>query len=179
MWERLFDRLLAGLIVNDRLTVTYPTGETRTYGPGSNAEAHIEIKDARTLRRLVTHPELAMGESYMDGTLCLRDTTLLHLMKLLVQNRNAGRMPVWVQMANRARFHIRRFVQANAPNAARQNVAHHYDISDDLYRLFLDDDMQYSCAYFARDGMSLEEAQRAKESPYRGQAGYRARHARS
>mgnify|MGYP001210225922 CR=1 FL=1 len=59
---------------------------------------------------------------------------------------------------------MRRFVQINAPAKARANVAHHYDISDDLYGLFLDVDMQYSCAYFIDPKMSLEGAQSAKKS---------------
>src|SRR5687767_3952013 len=51
----------------------------------------------------------------------------------------------------------------NARAASRQNVAHHYDLGDELYRRFLDEDMQYSCAYFERPGMTLEEAQLAKK----------------
>jgi cyclopropane-fatty-acyl-phospholipid synthase len=59
---------------------------------------------------------------------------------------------------------MRRFVQINAPAKAQANVAHHYDISDDLYGLFLDVDMQYCCAYFTDPKMSLEDAQSAKKS---------------
>src|SRR3569832_1243296 len=51
----------------------------------------------------------------------------------------------------------------NARATAKKNVAHHYDLSDELYRRFLDEDMQYSCAYFARPDMTLEEAQLAKK----------------
>ena len=99
----------------------------------------------------------------MDGRVTLRSTRLEDLMRVLVRNREIGAIPSWVRAGYRARFHIRRFLQKNAPRAARANVAHHYDISDDLYRLFLDADMQYSCAYFARPDMTLEEAQAAKK----------------
>src|SRR3546814_7944561 len=58
---------------------------------------------------------------------------------------------------------LRAMQQANNRAASRRNVAHHYDLSSDLYRLFLDDDLQYSCAYFARPDYSLEEAQLAKK----------------
>ncbi len=164
MWEFFFDRLLKSLIVQDQLIVTYPNGTEHVYGHDGFARSHIRIHDHRTMRKLVTHPELAFGEGYMDGTITIQSGSLLNLMKLLVRNRAAGALPVWVNLANRTRFHIRRFVQANAPAASRRNVAHHYDISDDLYRLFLDDDMQYSCAYFETDNASLEEAQVAKKA---------------
>ena len=164
MWERLFDRFMTGLLVHDRLSVTYPSGATRHYGPATGSRARLVVKDPATLRHLVCNPELALGEAYMAGRVAIQECSLLDFIKLLVRNRAVGRMPQWVYAANRARYHARRFLQANAPRAARRNVAHHYDISDDLYRLFLDRDMQYSCAYFERDGMSLADAQIAKKA---------------
>lgn len=164
MWEKLLDQLLAGLIVSDRLSVGFPDGTVRDYGPDTGEFIRIALADTATVRKLVLSPELAFGEGYMDGTITMIDGTLMDLMKLFVRNRNAGRFPACVNMANRARFHIRRFVQKNAPQASRRNVAHHYDISDDLYRLFLDEDMQYSCGYFADESMSLEEAQISKKA---------------
>ncbi|MEP3637296.1 MAG: cyclopropane-fatty-acyl-phospholipid synthase family protein [Paracoccaceae bacterium] len=164
MWDKLLDRFLTGMMTKDRLSVTLPDGMTRDYGPDSGKSAQIEIKSETALRHLILNPELALGEGYMDGDIVLRDTTLLELMQIIIQNRAAGTMPSWVRASHRARFHIRRFLQKNAPSASRSNVAHHYDISDDLYKLFLDDDMQYSCAYFARPDMSLEEAQAAKKA---------------
>ena len=164
MWEKLIDRFLNGMMVRDRLTVTFPDGTDRDYGPNSGRAAHIAIPQRSTLRALCINPELGLGEGYMNGAVLLRNTTLEGLLKILIRNREAGHMPSWVLAADRARFHMRRFLQRNAPATARRNVAHHYDISDDLYRLFLDDDMQYSCAYFRRDDMSLEEAQAAKKA---------------
>jgi cyclopropane-fatty-acyl-phospholipid synthase len=163
MWETLLDRLLTGLITTERLTITYPSGLSRDYGPQAGKPVHMAILDKATLRHLVLNPELALGEAYMDGRIALRAGTILDLLKCLVRNRNEGQMPSWVRLADRTRFQIRRFLQHNAPGAARRNVAHHYDISDDLYRLFLDDDMQYSCAYFTDDTMSLRDAQIAKK----------------
>src|SRR5690606_8367926 len=62
-----------------------------------------------------------------------------------------------------ARMLFRRLQQINYPGRSRRNVHHHYDLSGDLYRLFLDDDLQYSCAYFTHPGASLDEAQTAKK----------------
>ena len=100
----------------------------------------------------------------MDERITFPDAGLERTLKILVRNRDTGRLPAWYEATNQARFHIRQFVQSNTPNRARANVAHHYDISDDLYARFLDADMQYSCAYFSDPDMSLEEAQAAKKA---------------
>ncbi|WP_299614701.1 cyclopropane-fatty-acyl-phospholipid synthase family protein [uncultured Tateyamaria sp.] len=168
MWDKLLDRFLKGMMVADRLSLTYPDGTTRDYGPDTGATAHLEISDAATLRSIILNPDLGLGEGYMDGKIIPRNCTLDDVLTIIVRNRFKGTIPPSMLMANRARFHMRRFIQNNAPNASRKNVAHHYDISDDLYRLFLDQDMQYSCAYFVHDDMSLEEAQIAKKAHIAG-----------
>ncbi|MEL6450111.1 MAG: cyclopropane-fatty-acyl-phospholipid synthase family protein [Pseudomonadota bacterium] len=164
MWATLLDRFLTGMMVVDRLTITYPDGTTRDYGPDTGARAHLSITDTATLRALILNPDLGLGEGYMNETVVPQNCTLDHLLEVIIRNRFAGQLPPWLRLANRARFHARRFLQANAPRTARKNVAHHYDLSDDLYRLFLDADMQYSCAYFREDAMTLEQAQAAKKA---------------
>lgn len=168
MWDKLLDRFLTGMMVEDRLSLTYPDGTTRDYGPDTGTVAHLEIADAATLRALILNPDLGLGEGYMDAKITPRNCTLDDALTLIIRNRFKGTVPPWMLMANRARFHMRRFIQRNAPNASRKNVAHHYDISDDLYRLFLDQDMQYSCAYFSDEGMTLEQAQIAKKAHIAG-----------
>ena len=164
MWAKLLDRFLSGMMVEDRLTVTYPDGTVRDYGPETGAHVHLAIADEEILRALIVNPDLGLGEGYMDERITPRNCTLDDALTVIIRNRFKGSLPPWLLMANRARFHMRRFIQANAPKASRQNVAHHYDISDDLYRLFLDEDMQYSCAYFTDDEMTLEQAQVAKKA---------------
>lgn len=164
MWDKLLDRFLKGMIVEDRLSITYPDGTLCDYGPDTGMQAHLAITDTATVRALILNPDLGMGEGYMEGRIIPQNCTLDGVLEILIRNRIRGTLPPWVLMADRARFHARRFIQRNAPRTARQNVAHHYDISDDLYRLFLDTDMQYSCAYFRDDSMTLEEAQDAKKA---------------
>ncbi|MDJ0821111.1 MAG: cyclopropane-fatty-acyl-phospholipid synthase family protein [Paracoccaceae bacterium] len=168
MWEQMLDRLLRQLIVMGRLDVTWPDGRRQSYGPGGQVEAAITLTDETALRPLCLRPVLALGEAYMDGTLVVEDDRLYELLTLLVRNQNAGGMPGWHDLVYRFRNAIRGFVLRNDPRTSRRNVAHHYDLSDDLYRLFLDDDMQYSCAYFARPDMTLEEAQGAKKAHIAG-----------
>lgn len=164
MRKALLEKVLHKMMVRDQLHVTYPDGTTKTYGPSGGETVALTIHTDAALQLLCRNPELGLGEGYMDGTLTLDDTTLDDLLRVFVVNRNLGGTPAWLRASNRARLHLRRFVQHNAPKRAQANVAHHYDISDDLYRLFLDEDMQYSCAYFTDPDMPLEQAQIAKKA---------------
>ena len=164
MWTRLLDRMARRLIRRGRLTLTYPDGTVRVYGPGGGACAAMEIRTARALRALCIDPELALGEGYMNETIVIGGAQPLEdLLRLLLRNRRPDAFPRSVRALDRVRYHARAVIQRNSALTARANVAHHYDLSDDLYRLMLDGDMQYSCAYFARPGMTLDEAQLAKK----------------
>ncbi len=164
MWKNLLGRVLRAMMVRDQLKVTFPDGTSETFGPEGGDRAHLTIEDDATLRALCRNPELGLGEGFMDGKITLNNTTLDDLLRILILNREAGSLPIWLLASNRFSYHMRRFIQRNAPARSKANVAHHYDISDDLYRLFLDEDMQYSCAYFTKPDMPLEEAQKAKKA---------------
>jgi cyclopropane-fatty-acyl-phospholipid synthase len=98
----------------------------------------------------------------MDGDLTLEKGDLLSL--LMRANARMKEKALAEEAPSKLRhWWTTRIAQANARRAAKRNVAHHYDLSVAFYRLFLDPDMQYSCAYFSRPGMSLEEAQIAKK----------------
>ena len=163
MWKSLFDRLLNGLVQTGQVTIRFPDGEERTYGSGSAQSFTLDIKDEETVRAIVLNPELGLGESYMHDKLRIEGDRLEEFLKFVVRNREIGQMPLWVRAIDGALYHARRFIQRNAPGTARRNVAHHYDLSDDLYRIFLDADMQYSCAYYRHPEMTLDEAQAAKK----------------
>ena len=163
MWTTLLDRMARRLIRQGQLTLTYPDGQTRIYGSGTPAAA-MHIRTDAALRALCLQPELALGEGYMDGTIDIGGNDALEaLLTLLLHNRRPDAFPAYIRALDRLRFHARAWIQRNSSKTAKANVAHHYDISDDLYRLMLDADMQYSCAYFRDPGMTLEEAQAAKK----------------
>ncbi|MGP6089888.1 class I SAM-dependent methyltransferase [Antarctobacter jejuensis] len=163
MWESLFRNRLRDLIRHGTLTITFPDGTSEKFGTGDAPEAQITLTDQRALRRLVLRPGLTLGECYMEGTLTVAGDDLVSLFKILIPAQTAGAMPHWVEIPRALKARLARFLQRNTPFTARRNVAHHYDISDDLYRLFLDADMQYSCAYFPTSETTLEEAQAAKK----------------
>ncbi|MHA6264978.1 class I SAM-dependent methyltransferase [Arenibacterium sp. CAU 1754] len=164
MWETVFDRMVSRLILNGQLRVTYPDGRMATFGPGGTLKAGIEIRDTAVLRGLCTRPDLTLGEAYMDQKVIVENDDVEALIRLIQRNWRSEAMPPWVRMFNRARLYLGTWIQRNTPDAARSNVAHHYDLSNDLYRLFLDSDMQYSCAYFTDPAMTLEAAQQAKKA---------------
>ncbi|WP_332872488.1 cyclopropane-fatty-acyl-phospholipid synthase family protein [Pontibaca salina] len=146
------------------MTVTMPSGARQIYGPGGAIEVEVAIRDDATLRALCLSPELALGEGYMDQRITVADDDIEGLLRLLLANLTDDFAPLWVRSAERIRYCLRHLLMRNTTKSARANVMHHYDISDDLYRLFLDDDMQYSCAYFKQPGMSLDAAQEAKKA---------------
>ncbi len=165
MWSRILHWYLKGLIRQGLLQVSYPGGVLREYGErGANPTAAVTIRDRQTLRRLASNPEMALGEAYTEGAITVKNDDLHGLMSLLLQNL-LNRGDHWLRRPGHiARVALRLVWQYNPARRARENAAYHYDLSCDFYRLFLDEDMQYSCAYFQSPGQSLEEAQEAKKA---------------
>jgi cyclopropane-fatty-acyl-phospholipid synthase len=142
------------------LRVRLPSGETWRLGDGSGPPVAVGIASRRWVMRLAADPSMALGEAYMDGGLVMETGGIHDLIDLI--GRNVRYRPL-KPPGPLTRWWLDRRLQANARAQARRNVAHHYDLSVDLYRRFLDPDLQYSCAYFADPRMSLEEAQAAKK----------------
>lgn len=157
----LLQPLLRRVIRTGSLTLVSPLGRRFTIG-GGGPHVRVRIHTISTLRRLLSDPDLAIGEAYMDGTLTV-DGDVYAFIELCLSNlgwRNATGPARLRAFARRA---LRRFAQHNPLRVARANVAHHYDLSDALYELFLDPDRQYSCAYYVSSGDSLERAQEQKQ----------------
>ncbi|MBI1172907.1 gamma-glutamyltransferase [bacterium] len=162
MWIALFDRVVTDLVAQGSLVLTLPDGSTHTYGNGQAPRVAMRIGDPALLRRLVLQPDLALGEGYMDGTITIEGDDLHGMFALLMANV-AHRPKNWRNRLIGLKSLFRHVAQFNPMPRARANVAHHYDLSGELYDLFLDEDRQYSCAYFRSPDMTLEEAQRAKK----------------
>ncbi len=145
------------------LKVIDAEGKTHVFGgrqPGPNVT--MRLTDPTLYRSLFFNPELAAGEAYMDGRMSFEDSTLRDFLTLFSVNRlSLGSYPLQKALRTVSRG-LKRFQQANPVGKAQKNVAHHYDIGNDFYRLFLDRGMQYSCAYFTSDDDTLEKAQQNK-----------------
>jgi cyclopropane-fatty-acyl-phospholipid synthase len=153
-------KLLRSVVRQGDLTVVLPGGERLHAGDGSGTPVVARIASGAWAARIAANPALEVGEAYMDGGLTLEEGDIAAFADIVGRNAPYRR--------KRAPGPLRRWwddhvVQANARQASRRNVSHHYDLSYDLYRRFLDADMQYSCAYFAAPEMGLEEAQTAKK----------------
>ena len=164
MW--LLDRVLRRLVRRGELQITDHEGKVHRYGAPDAALEPVAIRfaDARLAGAIVRKPELAAAEAYMDGRLTFDTGDILALIRLVTANdrwedREPGRGGRPLLQGPRAWF-----ARRNREQRARRNVAQHYDIGNAFYRLFLDEDLQYSCAYFTDPGIGLDEAQAAKKA---------------
>lgn len=165
MWISLFKRFLRRLIHDGDLEVEVAGQDRMTFGNGTGQKITVRIADIATVRRLLVDPELALGESYMDGKLSVVDDDIQGLLGLIVRNRTRGQGPAGLmRLQGMLRRQLNSFAQANPEAASRRNVAHHYDLTPAIYDLFLDPDRQYSCAYFTDPSVGLEAAQAAKKA---------------
>ena len=144
------------------LSVDEGDGRARRYGDGSGSPVAIRLARGAALK-IALNPELKLGECFMDGELVFEQGDMYQMLELVSRNPRFWRRPDTALQHWRASA-VRRLQHMNDRRAARRNVAHHYDLSYDLYSRFLDADMQYSCAYFADPQASLEQAQAAKKA---------------
>ena len=159
----MLSRFLRAVIKNGNLCLIDNKGLSQSFGDGSGVQVTIRIHDRITQWRLLFNPQLSVGEAYMKGTLTLDNGTLYDFLSLVTNNlKYLENYPLYKITGRLSRL-FRRIQQHNPIGKAQKNVAHHYDLSDDLYDLFLDEDRQYSCAYFDKDTLSLEEAQVSKK----------------
>jgi cyclopropane-fatty-acyl-phospholipid synthase len=163
-YKRLLDKILSGALHKGRLTVLWPDGTSSSYGDGEGLTATVRLRDARTVRRILTNPALTVGETYMDEGLIPINGTIHDLLSMLMLNIGHAwdEIPI-LRLNNLLRRLQQPFIRSNNASRSRRNVAHHYDLNGRLYALFLDRDRQYSCAYFPHGDETLEEAQLAKK----------------
>ena len=155
MLQALLDRTFQTRSIRVRL----PDGRELTAGPGE-PELTAVLSDMKTAVAIAVNPDLALGEAFMDGTFRIEGGSIYDFLQLTTSQlalRPRSPKLTWMQRIRRGAE------QANDRLHARSNVHHHYDLTVDFYRLFLDDDLQYSCAFFETSDASLEEAQVAKK----------------
>lgn len=168
MAKPLLDRFLGRVVKHGTLEVVRPGGAVTRFGtpqPGF-PDVRIRFTDRAGERRILLDPRIGTAEAFMDGQLLIDQGDIMDLVSLIRANGpwdRGGRLDpptLTRRIRNRLAHRLESF---NQSRRSRSNVAHHYDIGNDLYRLFLDTDhMQYSCAYWPREDMTLEAAQEAK-----------------
>ncbi len=138
-------------------------------GDGTGAAVDVTLHDPSLTGKVLRNPDMAVGEAYMNGDMTIKDDDLYGFLGLAVRNmgRNGERFnnPTPVQrIMQSTRKILRKISQHNPIGRAQENVAHHYDLSDKLYDLFLDEDKQYSCGYYKTPDDTLEMAQAQKKA---------------
>jgi cyclopropane-fatty-acyl-phospholipid synthase len=161
---RFLPKLFRAAIRNGRLTLVGANGETMEFGgQGPGPEVRIRLTDASLDWKIFINPELKAAEAVMNGGLVVEEGSIHDFITLFFVNKRQFDMNsnqiFWNGLARR----FRRVMQHNTVLNARRNVAHHYDLGNDFYRLWLDEDLQYSCAYFETGTETLEQAQTAKK----------------
>jgi cyclopropane-fatty-acyl-phospholipid synthase len=154
--ERLVSRLLPRL--DTPLHVTLWNGAEIVTAPGRPV-ARVHIRDRRTLFRMFLDPELGFGDGYSEGRIEVEGDFVAFLGE--VCRRPPTSAPMRLLKRRLAGWLFAR-PRANSLDGSRENIAHHYDIGNDFYRLWLDEQLVYTCAYYPRPDMTLEEAQLAK-----------------
>ncbi len=164
----LFDRYLSGAVRQGTLTVIDHQGASKTFGTPVAGWPNVAVRfaDGRVSRDIALHPDLGAGEAYMDGRLIMEKGDVLDLTSLVYRNNPWERggaideASAWRQAFRTAKG---KFDRINWARKSKRNVAHHYDLNDRLYDLFLDADRQYSCAYWTDPAaQTLESAQQGK-----------------
>ena len=159
----LIGRYIDQILPVGNITVIWADGSRATYGRGGGKQLTVRFHDRRAARELFRNPRVKFGELYMDGRLTIEDGTILDLISLVIGANQWEKGRSKALGKGKAKW-LKRFFRRNDPHKSRRNVAHHYDIGNDLYALFLDDDLQYSCAYFTDPSNSLEQAQTDKKA---------------
>src|SRR6476469_10285572 len=160
----LLDPLLNKLIRKGRLTIVMPNGKARSFGPGGGDHFTVRVANRRTMFAIARNPRLGFGEAYMDGRVTIEDGDVLGLLRLVLGGNPWEALGGRRKAINKGKKRWRNLFRSNVAKRSRRNVAHHYDIGNELYRLFLDSDLQYSCAYFTDPANSLEQAQADKKA---------------
>ena len=165
----LIDRFLSRAVARGRLTVIHPDGARATFGQADPELRDVTIRfaDAGAERAVLASPSLGAGEMFMEGRLLVEEGEVWDLVRLIkagdAWERRRGTLKA--SPARRAFGAVKfRLDRINSARRSRRNVAHHYDLDADFYRLFLDEDLQYSCAYFTDPANSLERAQADKKA---------------
>lgn len=163
--NRFLSYLVRRLIKTGDLTIKFADGNDLSLGDGTGTPVTLRFNTARAERAVALDPNLKLAECYMDGEIDLPDGDVYRLLEIVFKNVRLNKTAPtrWVKLIEQLRRIPAHLLEWNTLGRSRSNVQHHYDLSGELYDLFLDPDRQYSCAYFQDPSMDLEQAQMAKK----------------
>jgi cyclopropane-fatty-acyl-phospholipid synthase len=159
----LLASVLSRVIRFGRLTVIDASGGRHLFEGAPGPCVTVRLRDPSLHWKFLLRPRLYVPEAYVEGALTIEEGSLYDFLDLITANEVAQRDSGPVRLSESARRAVRRLHQYNPISRSRRNAAHHYDLSDQLYELFLDRDRQYSCAYFRAPEDDIETAQLNKK----------------
>ena len=147
-----------------KIIIIDSSNKVHEFGSG-NQQVKIKLTNKSIEKKIFRNPGLHIGEGYMNQEILIQEGTIEQLIDIVtscyddfVQNNSLYR--AYENFSG----YIKVFQQLNEAVKSKRNVSHHYDLKEDLYKLFLDKDMQYSCAYFHNENISLDQAQIDKKN---------------
>jgi len=146
-----------GFVLIDANSKEYIIGK-----PKKNVPIKIKLLDKSLNYKLLLLPDLYFGEAYVNGSLVIENGTLTEFLEIAMKNLGRAETNLYAKIIKKIMGTFRYLTNFNLISKSKTNVAHHYDISEKLYDLFLDKNRQYSCAYFKNENDSLENAQNNK-----------------
>ena len=146
-----------GFILVDANSREHVIGKPKKINP-----IKIRLLDKSLHYKLLLLPDLYFGEAYAEGSLVIENGDLTEFLEIALKNIGRGETNFFSKIIKKIRGTYRYLTNFNLISKSKSNVAHHYDISEKLYDLFLDEKRQYSCAYFKDEKNTLEEAQNNK-----------------
>ena len=130
--------------------------------PKKNNPIKIRLFDKSLHYKLLLLPDLYFGEAYTNGSLVIENGTITEFLNMALKNIGKKEINSYAKIIKKIKGTYRYLTNFNLVNNSKKNVSHHYDISEKLYDLFLDEKRLYSCAYFKSENDSLETAQNNK-----------------
>ena len=164
--DRLLQFVLRRLIRRGNLIITTSNRSTFAVGDGTGKPIAVRFTTHAAEFGILLDPELKLGEAYVNGGIVVEKGSIADLLAIVFGQTCDNKEPFLSRvpwLIRCVRYVRRRLDQFNTRRRAQNNVAHHYDLDDGLYQLFLDSDRQYSCGYFETDDQSLDDAQLAKK----------------
>jgi|TARA_B100000795_G_scaffold113060_1_gene83808 cyclopropane-fatty-acyl-phospholipid synthase len=146
-----------GFILIDAESKKYIIGS-----PEKKTPIKLKILNKKLHYKLLFRPDLYLGEAYTDGDILIEDGTLTDFLNIVLMNIGRDEVNFFSELFNKLSGSYRYLTNFNFIKKSKMNISHHYDLSDDLYGLFLDQKRQYSCAYFKNEKDTLEVAQNNK-----------------
>jgi cyclopropane-fatty-acyl-phospholipid synthase len=156
-------RFLNNIFKNDGFILI--DADSRKYiigSPKNNIPITLKILNKKLHYKLLLRPDLYFGEAYSDGEIIIENGTLTDFLDIALMNIGRNELNFISKLTNKMSGSYRYLTNFNFIKKSKMNVAHHYDLSDELYDLFLDPKKQYSCAYFKNKNDTLEAAQNNK-----------------